>query len=62
MQPLLISRFSIVNCLGEGSGALLDALRARRSGLARCDFETAAVDTWIGRMPGLEERPVRRGL
>ncbi len=62
MQPLLISRFSIVNCLGEGGGALLDALRTRRSGLAPCDFETAAVDTWIGRMPGLEERPVRRGL
>ena len=62
MQPLLISRFSIANCLGEGSAAVLDALRARRSGLAPCDFETAAVDTWIGRMPGLEERPVRRGL
>jgi 3-oxoacyl-[acyl-carrier-protein] synthase I len=62
MQPLLISRFSIANCLGEGSAAVLDALRARRSGLAPCDFETAAVDTWIGRMPGLEERPVRRAL
>lgn len=62
MQPLLISRFSIVNCLGEGSGAVLDALGTRRSGLAPCDFETAAIDTWIGRMPGLEERPVRRGL
>jgi 3-oxoacyl-[acyl-carrier-protein] synthase-1 len=62
MQPLLITRFSIVNCLGAGSGAVLDALRAKRSGLAPCDFETAAVDTWIGRIAGLEERPVRAGL
>jgi len=62
MQPLLITRFSILNCLGAGSGAVLDALRAQRSGLAPCDFETAAVDTWVGRIRGLEERPVRAGL
>lgn len=62
MQPLLISQFSIVNCLGAGSGAVLDALRTKRSGLAPCNFETATVDTWTGQIQGLEERPVRRGL
>jgi 3-oxoacyl-[acyl-carrier-protein] synthase I len=62
MQPLLISRFSILNCLGAGSGAVLDALRTMRSGLAPCDFETATVDTWTGQILELEERPVRRGL
>ena len=62
MQPLLIERFSIVNCLGLGSRAIADALRANRSGLAPCDFETAAIETWIGRMRGLEERPVRGDL
>ena len=62
MQPLLIERFSIVNCLGLGSRAMADALRANRSGLAPCDFETAAIETWIGRMRGIEERPVRGDL
>jgi 3-oxoacyl-[acyl-carrier-protein] synthase-1 len=62
MQPVLISRFSIVNCLGAGSRAVVDALRAKRSGLVPCDFETAALDTWIGRVPGLEGQPMRRGL
>jgi len=66
MQPLLITRFSIVNCLGAGSGAVLDALRAKRSGLVPCDaaldFHTAAVDTWVGRVSGLEALPIRRGL
>lgn len=62
MQPVLISRFSIVNCLGAGAEAMLDALRGRRSGLEPCDFETAVLDTWIGRVGGLEDRPVRAGL
>ena len=62
MQPLLISAFSVANCLGEGAAAVLEALRGGRSGLARCDFEDAVVDTWIGRMRGLEERPVRADL
>ncbi len=62
MQPLVISRFAIVNCLGAGTGALLDALRTKRSGLARCDFETVALDTWIGRVAAVEELRIRRGL
>ena len=59
MQPLLISAFSIANCLGVGSAAVLEALRSGRSGLAPCDFADAEIDTWIGRMPGLEAQPVR---
>jgi len=62
MQPLVISRFAIVNCLGAGTRALLDALRTKRSGLAPCDFETATLDTWIGRVPALEELRIRRDL
>ena len=62
MQPLLIERFSVANCLGLGSQAMSDALRANRSGLAPCDFETAAIETWIGRMRGVEERRVRSDL
>ncbi len=62
MQPLAISRYSIVNSLGAGSQAILDALRERRSGLTPCDFETAVLDTYIGRVPGLEEARVRPDL
>lgn len=62
MQPLVISRLSIVNCLGAGSAALLDALRAGRSGLTPCDFESAALDTWIGKVAGIESVRMRPGL
>jgi 3-oxoacyl-[acyl-carrier-protein] synthase-1 len=63
MQPLLITHFSIVNCLGAGTAAALEALRARRSGLSPCkDFHGAGVDTWVGRVSGLEASGVRRGL
>jgi 3-oxoacyl-[acyl-carrier-protein] synthase-1 len=62
VQPLAISRYSIVNCLGAGSRAIADAMRDKRSGLAPCDFETVALDTHIGRVRGLEALPVRSDL
>jgi 3-oxoacyl-[acyl-carrier-protein] synthase-1 len=62
VQPLAISHYSVVNCLGAGSRAVADAIRDRRSGLTPCDFETVALDTYIGRVPGLEEARVRPDL
>ncbi|MGB7542241.1 MAG: beta-ketoacyl-[acyl-carrier-protein] synthase family protein [Burkholderiales bacterium] len=62
MQPLVISHFSIVNCLGAGPQAVLRALREKRSGLTPCDFETVTLDTWIGRVAGLEEYRIRSDL
>ena len=62
MQPLAINHFSIVNSLGAGSAAITGALRARRSGLAACDFETVVLDTWIGQVAGLDEFRVRSDL
>jgi len=62
VQPLAISRYSIVNCLGAGSRAVADAMRDKRSGLAPCDFETVALETHIGRVRGLEALPVRSDL
>jgi len=62
VQPLAISRYSIVNCLGAGALAVAEAVRDRRSGLAPCDFETVEIDTYIGRVPGLEEFRVRPDL
>jgi 3-oxoacyl-[acyl-carrier-protein] synthase I len=62
MQPLAISRYSIVNCLGAGSRAIFDALCEKRSGLAPCDFADVKLDTWTGRVPGLENVHVRPDL
>lgn len=55
LQPLLISRYTATSCIGTGLAATREALAAGRSGLTPCDFETVALDTWIGRVPHLEE-------
>lgn len=62
MQALLIRHFSLVNSLGAGAAANLAALRARRSGLAPCEFHDVALQTYVGRVPGLEEARVRSDL
>jgi len=62
VQPLVISRYSIVNSLGAGSEAVLRALREKRSGLAPCDFETARLETYVGTVPGLDDFQVRADL
>ena len=62
MQPLVISRFSVVNSLGRGSESMLRALREKRSGLAPCGFETARIDTYVGPVPELDDFRVRSDL
>ena len=62
MQPVAITHYAIVNGLGTGRRAVLDALRSRRSGLRPCDFETVDLDTYIGRVSALDEFVVRDDL
>lgn len=62
MQPVAVRNVSIVNCLGVGGAAMVRALRERRSGLVACDFETVDLETWIGRVAGLDDAPVRHDL
>src|SRR5206468_5918689 len=62
MQPLVVSRFSVVNSLGAGSESTLRALRDKRSGLAPCGFETARIDTYVGPVPELDDFRVRPDL
>jgi 3-oxoacyl-[acyl-carrier-protein] synthase-1 len=57
-NPLVLSHYTLASCLGRGLAATYEALRGRRSGLAPCDFEDAALKTWIGRVAGLEDRPL----
>ncbi|MDJ0805483.1 MAG: beta-ketoacyl-[acyl-carrier-protein] synthase family protein [Gammaproteobacteria bacterium] len=58
MTPLTITHFTQTNALGKGVQASLNALQSRRSGLTPCDFEDAQLETWIGRVAGLEESPL----
>ena len=60
MPPLAIRAYTATTALGRGRAAQLDALRARRGGLRPNDFGSrdfgrAALDTWIGRIDGLED-------
>jgi 3-oxoacyl-[acyl-carrier-protein] synthase-1 len=55
VHPLLLSSYTAVSCLGRGLAATSGALRAGRSGLAPCGFETVSLDTWIGEVAGVDE-------
>jgi 3-oxoacyl-[acyl-carrier-protein] synthase-1 len=58
MPPLAIPAYTATTALGRGREAQAEALRARRGGLRRNDFGAAALDTWIGRVDGLEQAPL----
>ncbi|MDN5864034.1 MAG: beta-ketoacyl-[acyl-carrier-protein] synthase family protein [Gammaproteobacteria bacterium] len=58
MQPLAVSAWTLTSALGAGRAATLDALRSERGGLAPNDFPNVGLDTWIGRVAGLEEQPL----
>ncbi|MDG4867775.1 beta-ketoacyl-[acyl-carrier-protein] synthase family protein [Guyparkeria sp. 1SP6A2] len=54
---LRVRHYTATNAAGTGNGAFLDALRQRRSGLAPCDFLDVDLDTYLGRVSGLETLP-----
>ena len=62
MQPLSVSHFTVTSALGRGLDATLAALRAGRSPLRRCDFETVDLPTHIGAVEGLDAHPLGGGL
>ncbi|WP_322092962.1 beta-ketoacyl-[acyl-carrier-protein] synthase family protein [Paraburkholderia bannensis] len=62
MNPLLLSHFTATSCLGRGLDAMLAALRGQRGGLAPCDFERADLDTWIGKVDGVDDVTMRADL
>ena len=55
IPALAIRAYSATTALGRGRMAQKQALDARRSGLRRNDFGPEPLDTWIGRVDGLEE-------
>jgi 3-oxoacyl-[acyl-carrier-protein] synthase-1 len=63
MPALAIRAYTATTALGRGRDAQADALRERRSGLRRNDFgegatAAARLETWIGRVDGLEDAPL----
>ncbi|HVR80888.1 MAG TPA: beta-ketoacyl-[acyl-carrier-protein] synthase family protein [Luteimonas sp.] len=60
MPPLAIRAYTATTALGHGRAAQIQALRARRGGLRRNDFGDATLDTWIGRVDGLEDAALPR--
>ncbi len=58
MRPLAVAAYTVTNALGCGVAESLQALRRGASGLRPCDFEDAALPTWIGRVAGLEAAPL----
>lgn len=58
LRPLTITSFTTANPLGLGCDATLGALRSRRGGLRRNDLAFAPLDTFIGRVEGLEQEAV----
>ncbi len=63
MKPLVITCFATANPLGLGCEATSLALHGHHGGLRRNDLEPAAeLDTWIGRVEGVESEPVTARL
>jgi 3-oxoacyl-[acyl-carrier-protein] synthase-1 len=54
VKPLAISAFTTVSALGRGNAATLAALRGQRGGLRPNPLDGARLETWVGRVDGLE--------
>jgi 3-oxoacyl-[acyl-carrier-protein] synthase-1 len=54
MKPLLLESFTATSCIGQGVAPTLESLRAQRSGLTRCEFETVDIETHVGEVPGVD--------
>lgn len=62
MTALAINALSTVNGLGTGLDATAEGLLRNRSALRPCDYDDARLDTYIGRIDGVERAPVRDDL
>lgn len=60
ITPLAITHHTLVSALGHGRDATQAALHAGRTGLARRGFETAATESWLGVVEGIEALEWRR--
>jgi 3-oxoacyl-[acyl-carrier-protein] synthase I len=54
VRALTLTSFTATSALGRGLPATLAALRAGRSGLSRCAFESVTLDTCVGEVAGVD--------
>ena len=59
---LNITHYTSTSAAGTGLAALRRALAERRSGLRRNDFDGCDLETWVGRVPGVESTDLPEGL
>jgi 3-oxoacyl-[acyl-carrier-protein] synthase I len=62
LTPLALTSFTATSAIGRGLEATYASLRASRSGLAPCAFETVALDTCIGEVAGVDAVALPAGL
>ena len=62
MSPLALTAFTATSAIGRGLAATHDTLRAERTGLAPCGFETVALDTCVGEVPGVDAQALPASL
>ena len=60
--PLVLSAFTATSCIGRGLQPTLATLRAERSGLVPCTFETVQLDTYVGEVAGVDATVLPPGL
>lgn len=58
MNPLALTCFTATSAIGRGLDETLAALRAERTGLVPCAFETVTLDTCVGEVRGVDEAPL----
>jgi 3-oxoacyl-[acyl-carrier-protein] synthase I len=61
-RKLQFSAYTVVSAIGRGVADHARALRAGEGGLRACDFDGVAIDTWIGRVSGLEDEAIAGAL
>ena len=62
MTPLALASFTATSCIGRGLAPTLASLRAQRTQLAPCAFETVRLDTCVGEVPGVDDTPLPAAL
>ena len=62
MNALALTAHTPTSAAGTGNVAGASALRAGRSGLRRCDLPDVDLETFIGRVEGLEDHPLEGEL
>ncbi len=62
MTAIQLSHFTAVSALGYGIQSHVEALLAEKNALRQCDYSTAQLNTWIGRVPLLENHQMPHGF